>query len=163
MAIAVSAPIQSTQQTTFTTINVAGQSLPIASPINSSSTTISPAPIISVKSDAVAGSSILESPFIAISEQTLNNAIPAQNSSSVQANQPDSPNTNTNTNTSALRQIQSLTDEQQNIQSRQDQLQTQQQSIEKEINQLQRKELEINRQRFQLRQQSTGNLLNIQV
>lgn len=158
MEISLSAPVQFSlnQIKPQASINIDGKSSSIDSSLGTSTGVsnggISPAPVLQVKVEPTSNETVLESPFIQITQQTSK----SNNSLSQEFTRPTITD-------NTQQQFQELVQEQQSIQSRQQQLETQEDAIEKEISELQRKELEINRQRFRLQQQSTGNLLNIQI
>lgn len=137
-------------------INIAGESsstdFSLGTSAGVSNGGISPAPVIQVRVAPASEETVLESPFIQITQQTSN----SNNSLNQEFTRPA-------TVDNTQQQVQELVQEQQNVQSRQQQLETQEDAIEREISELQKKELEINRQRFRLQQQSTGNLLNIRI
>lgn len=158
MPINISAPVQISvnQDRPQTSINIAGETSSINSPLGITAgvgnSGISPAPVIQVNVESASDNTVLESPFIAITQRSSE----TNNSSNQDFSRPV-PADNT------LQQVRELVQQQQSIQTRKDQLQSQEDAIEKEISQLQQKELEINRKRFQLQQQSTGNIVNIRI
>ncbi len=157
MTLAISAPVQlsSTQNTTSVKIKTGGGEVTSIQPqvtpsVQSSSVTITPAPVVQVNLVPKDDEPILESPYIKLTEQSADsNNLYRQNLTqpAVIDKKPQ--------------QIQALTQQQQDINVRQSELNKQEQAIEQEINQLQQKEIEINRKKFQL-QQATGSLLNLQ-
>ena len=158
LPLAISAPVQlsSTQNTTSVRINTGDGQITTLQPqvsksVQQSTVTIKPAPVLQVNSTAESGEPAIESPFIKITEQSAD----SNNLNKQNLTEPTAIDTKP-------QQIQALSKQQQDIGLRQSELSEQQQAIEREISQLQQKEIEINRKKFKL-QQSTGNLLNIQV
>ena len=146
LAINSSVQVKVTQGTT------APANLQSVRPTTDSSSVISPLPTVRVNESATIDDPVLESPYINITNQ-------AADSDNLESQNYSSPSPVDKSS----QQILGLSQKQQDIHSRQDQLETQKQDINQEMNQLQQKELEINRKKFQLQQQSTGNLLNISV
>lgn len=107
---------------------------------------IQPAPLVRVADDGG-----LESPYIEITKNTAENTNRSYNPPPTPA-----PADNTRTELAELSQQASA------VNREEQQLIRQQQAIQKEIANLHKQELEINRKRFQLKNQSIGNLVNLQ-